>query len=69
MLVLTAAAGLMIGTAKLGVPGTWRAIAYYTAMAGSTVAVPILAYFVAGNRVDRRLERVRDWLLQRSMRC
>src|SRR3954462_1825673 len=43
VLVVTAAAGLMIGTAKLGVPGTWLAIAHYTVIAGSTVAVPILA--------------------------
>ncbi len=67
VLVVNAAAGLLIGTAELGVPGTWLTIAYYTAVAGSTVAVPILAYFVAGKRVDRRLERVKDWLLQQAV--
>jgi Sap, sulfolipid-1-addressing protein len=64
VLVVNAAAGLTIGTAELGVPGTWLAIAYYTAIAGSTVAVPILAYFVAGKRVDRQLERVKSWMLR-----
>jgi len=50
-------AGLVIGTSGLGVPGAWLAVAYYTAIAGSTVLVPILAYAIAGERVDHRLER------------
>jgi threonine/homoserine/homoserine lactone efflux protein len=62
VLVMNAAAGLMIGTADFGVPGTWTAVAYYTAIAGSTVAVPILAYVVAAERVDRQLERLKQWV-------
>jgi threonine/homoserine/homoserine lactone efflux protein len=62
VLVMNAAAGLVIGTAGVGVPGAWLAIAYYTVLAGSTVVVPILAYAVAGERVDHQLERVMRWM-------
>ena len=58
---MNAAAGLIIGTAAVGV-GVWLAVALYTALAGSTVIAPILAYVVAGERVDSQLERVRDWM-------
>ena len=61
VLVMNAAAGLIIGTAAVGV-GVWLAVAFYTAVAGSTVIIPILAYMVAGERVDRQLERFRDWM-------
>jgi formate-dependent nitrite reductase membrane component NrfD len=40
----------------------WLAVAFYTALAGSTVIAPILAYVVAGERVDGQLERVKDWM-------
>jgi threonine/homoserine/homoserine lactone efflux protein len=61
VLVMNAAAGLIIGTAAAGVT-VWLAVAFYTAMAGSTVIAPIVAYLVAGERVDRQLERFRDWM-------
>jgi hypothetical protein len=38
------------------------AIAFYTVIAGSTVLIPILAYAIAGERVDHRLERVKQWM-------
>jgi threonine/homoserine/homoserine lactone efflux protein len=62
VLVMNAAAGLIIGTAELGVPGTWLAVTYYTVLAGSSVAIPILAYFVAGERVDHQLEQIKEWM-------
>lgn len=58
-LVMNAAAGLIIGTTAMGV-SIWLA-AFYTALAGSTVIAPVLAYAVAGQR-DAQLERVRDWM-------
>ncbi|MGZ6778409.1 MAG: GAP family protein, partial [Mycobacterium sp.] len=61
VLVMNAAAGLIIGTATVGVSG-WLAVAFYTALAGSTVIAPVLAYVVAGERVDHQLERVKDWM-------
>ena len=62
VLVMNAAAGLVIGTASLSVPGTWLAVAYYTVIAGSSVLVPILAYAFAGERVDHQLERLKQWM-------
>jgi hypothetical protein len=61
VVVMTAAAGLIIGTAVTGID-VWLAVAFYTALAGSTVTAPILAYLVAGERVAGQLERVRDWM-------
>ena len=61
VLVMNAAAGLIIGTAAVGAT-VWVAVAFYTVLAGSTVIAPILAYVVAGARVDPALERVRDWM-------
>jgi len=62
VLVMNAAAGLVIGTAGFGTAGAWLAVAYYTVIAGSTVLVPILAYAIAGERVDRQLERLKQWM-------
>jgi hypothetical protein len=62
VLVVNAAAGLVIGTAGLGAPGAWLAVVYYTVIAGSTVLLPILAYAVAGKRVDDQLKRTKHWM-------
>ena len=59
---MNAAAGLVIGTAELGVPAPWLAVAYYTALAGSTAAGPVLAHAVAAERVDHQLELARRWM-------
>ena len=61
VLVMNAAAGLIIGTAAVGASGL-LAVAFYTALAGSTVIAPVLAYVVAGERVDPQLERIRHWM-------
>jgi uncharacterized membrane protein len=44
------------------VPGPWVAVVYYTVIAGSSVLVPILAYAIAGERVDHQLERLEQWI-------
>jgi threonine/homoserine/homoserine lactone efflux protein len=62
VLLMNAAAGLVIGTAGLGVPGAWLSVAYYTVIAGSTVMLPILAYAVAGQRVDHQLVGLKRWM-------
>ena len=62
VLFICAAAGLAIGTSGLRAPGTWAAEAWYVAFAGSTVAIPILAYAVAGERLDEPLAKLRDWM-------
>ena len=35
---------------------------WYVMFAGSTVALPILAYAVSGDRLDPMLERLKDWM-------
>jgi hypothetical protein len=53
---------LAIGTAGLGTPGAWVAVAYYVAIAGSSVAIPVLAYAVSGDRLNGPLARLKDWM-------
>lgn len=62
VLFICAAAGLAIGTAGLGGTTAWVAVAWYVAVAGSTVALPILAYAVSGDRLDEPLRRLKDWM-------
>jgi len=62
VLFISAAAGLAIGTAGLGSTHAWLAVAWYVAIAGSTVAIPILAYAVSGERLDEPLRRLKDWM-------
>lgn len=63
VLFICAAAGLAIGTAGLDTAtNVWIAVAWYVAVAGSTVAIPILAYAVSGDRLDEPLARLKDWM-------
>jgi len=63
VLFICAAAGLAIGTAGLDrATDRWIAAAWYVAVAGSTVAIPILAYAVSGDRLDAPLARLKDWM-------
>jgi hypothetical protein len=62
MLAATAAAGLLIGAGGLGVAGASGAVVYYSAMASSTVAVPVIAYAAVGTRADVRLTQLKNWL-------
>jgi hypothetical protein len=63
VLFICAAAGLAIGTAGLDdAADVWIAEMWYVAAAGSTVAIPILAYAVSGDRLDAPLARLKDWM-------
>ena len=62
VLFICAAAGLAIGTAGLGSTGVWIAEIWYVVVAASTVAIPILAYAVSGDRLDPPLTRLKDWM-------
>jgi hypothetical protein len=62
VLFMCAAAGLAIGSAGLRAPGAWVAVAWFVLVAGSTVAIPVLAYAVAGDRLDQPLARLKDWM-------
>jgi len=62
VLILCAAAGLAIGTGGLGVAAGWITGAVFIAVSSSTVAIPILAYVGAGDRLDDALERLKAWM-------
>ncbi|MBN3457844.1 GAP family protein [Mycobacterium sp. DSM 3803] len=62
VLFICAAAGLAIGTAGLGETRVWPAVVYFVVFAGSTVALPILAYAASGERLDPALARLKDWM-------
>jgi hypothetical protein len=62
VLFVSAAAGLAIGTAGLGRPGAWASVAYYALVAGSTVAIPILAYAISPGRLHDPLTRLKEWM-------
>jgi threonine/homoserine/homoserine lactone efflux protein len=65
VLFICAAAGLAIGTAGLGSTGVWIAELWYVLVAASTVAIPILAYAVSGDRLNEPLTRLKDWMERR----
>src|SRR3979490_569862 len=56
------ASGLAIGTSHLDDVDKLVAGIVFVAVSASTVAIPILAYTAAGDRLDDLLERVRDWM-------
>jgi len=59
---MCAAAGVAIGTAALGRAGAWQAVLIFTALSASSVAIPVLSYLVAGDRLDGPLERLKIWM-------
>ena len=62
VLFMCAAAGLAIGTAGLGSAHVLLPVVWFVAVAGSTVAIPILAYAVSGDRLDEPLRRLKEWM-------
>ena len=62
VLFVCAAAGLAVGTAGLGATGAWLAGILYVAVAASSVAIPVLAYVMFADHLERPLAGLRDWL-------
>lgn len=63
VLFMCAAAGLSMGTAGLRVgTGLLAAVLLYVALAGCSVALPILAYAVSGDRLDPTLAKAKVWM-------
>ena len=62
VLFICAAAGLAIGSAGLGTAGAWISVVFYVLVAASSAAIPVLAYAVAGERLDGPLTRLEDWM-------
>jgi len=66
IVMLTAAAGLVVGAAALGAAGAAVATAVFALLAASTVALPVTLYAVAGERVLGPLARARTWLQENN---
>jgi hypothetical protein len=62
VLILCAAAGLAIGSGGLSVAGAWTSGVVFVVVSASTVAIPILAFVAAGDRLDAALERLKVWM-------
>jgi Sap, sulfolipid-1-addressing protein len=61
-LIMAAGAGVTIGSGAVGVGGDVAAVAVFTVIASSTVAVPVIAYLVAAQRMRGPLESLKKWL-------
>ena len=61
-LIMAAGAGVIIGSAGLSIGSEIGSIAIFTVIAGSTVAVPVIAYLVAAERMRGPLDRLKAWL-------
>ena len=62
-LLLAAAGGAEIAAADLALGASIVALAVFTAIAASTAMIPVAAHLAAGNRLDDRLQRTRNWLV------
>lgn len=62
-LLLAAAAGASLGALSLSTGETAGAVAVFTVIAALTVAVPVVAYLIAGARLDPTLDGVKSWLI------
>lgn len=62
VLLLCVAAGLAVGNSSFGFGGKLLAAAVFVVVSASTVALPIVSYAAAGDRLDDTLERLKAWL-------
>jgi hypothetical protein len=65
-LLLGIAAGVAIGGAGISVAQEAVAIAVFTVIAASTVAVPVVGYLFAADRMRGPLDRLKAWLQQNN---
>ncbi len=65
-LLLAVAAGVSLGALSLSSGETGGAIAVFTLIAASTVMVPVIAYLIAGERLDPTLDRTKAWLIDNN---
>lgn len=59
---MCAAAGLAIGTDQLRPTHTWLATLWFVVVAGSSVALPVLAYVAAGDRLAPTMTKLGEWM-------
>lgn len=65
-LLMGAAAGVVIGSAGLSAGQSAGAILVYTAIAASTVAIPVIAYLAASARMAAPLRALHTWLVHNN---
>ncbi len=65
VLFICLAAGLAIGTSGIDTGKYWATI-IFVAVSASTVALPVLAYAVSGDRLEPTLQRVGAWMEKHS---
>lgn len=61
-LLMCAAAGVTIGGASLSAEQQIGSIAVFTVIAASTVAIPVIGYLVAAQRLRAPLDALKQWL-------
>jgi Sap, sulfolipid-1-addressing protein len=66
-LLLALSAGVIVGEAGLSVGQASVVIVVFTAIATSTVAVPVVAHLVAPGRMRSPFERLREWLVENNV--
>lgn len=66
-LLLALSAGVIVAEAGLRVGQASVVIVAFTAIATSTVAVPVVAHLVAPSRMHGPLERLREWLVENNV--
>lgn len=64
--IMAAGAGVVIGDGDLGTGQIAVVIVVFTVIAASTVAVPVIAYLVAADRMAQPLEGLRTWLVREN---
>lgn len=65
-LPLLAAAGLVVGTAGLSAGGAALAVLIFAVIAVSTVAIPVIGYEFARDRMSAWLVRLKAWLIEHN---
>ena len=65
-LIMAAGAGVDIGSAGLDSGAGITVIAVFTAVAASTVLIPVLGYLIAADRLRRPLDDLRVWLAKEN---
>jgi len=65
-LLLGIAAGVAIGAGGLNVGSASAVIIIFTVLAGCTVAIPVIAYLVAAEKMAGPLEKLRVWLVHNN---
>ncbi len=65
-MLLAAAGGAEIGSADLPGATTVVALSIFTTIAASTAIIPVGTYLIAGERLEKRLHRSREWLIRHN---